>query len=129
MTIIFNKQSEKTKRRILRKKQTKAEEILWSYLRNKKLNGHKFKRQYSIDIYVVDFYCPEVKLSIEIDGEYHDTKSQKIYDENRKGYFTDWQITEIRFKNDEIEKNIQKVLEIINHKIIQLKKIEVKQTK
>jgi len=50
---------------------TKAEMFLWSKLKGKQLNGLKFRRQYGINNYVVDFYCPEQKLAIEIDGDVH----------------------------------------------------------
>lgn len=52
----------------LRQRQTKAEEILWSYLRNRHLNGNKFRRQHYIQSYIVDFYCADKMLSIELDG-------------------------------------------------------------
>ena len=63
------------RRRDLRQKSTSAEEILWKELRRKNL-GHKFKRQFSIDNYVIDFYCPDYKLAIELDGVIH--KQSKV---------------------------------------------------
>ena len=71
------------RRRDLRKKNTSAEEIFWNIVRRKNL-GLKFKRQLSIDNYVVDFYCPDKKLAIELDGEIH--KTRKEYDEYRSRY-------------------------------------------
>lgn len=54
--------------------------ILWSRLKNRQLGGLRFRRQYSVGRYVVDFYCPEVRLVIEIDGDYHFTGEAKQYD-------------------------------------------------
>lgn len=71
MTIHCNKTSEKNKRRQLRNNATEAEKRLWQHLKGRQLDGFKFRRQHSIDSYVVDFYCPQVKLAVEIDGESH----------------------------------------------------------
>ena len=66
MTRIYNRTSEKEKRRQLRNKMTPAEIILWSRLKNRQVNRYKFRRQYSVGSYVVDFYCPELKLVVEV---------------------------------------------------------------
>lgn len=75
MTLIFNRTSEKTKRRNLRENSTDAERLMWSILRLKRFKGIKFRRQYSIGPYIADFYSPELKLVIEIDGCIHEIKS------------------------------------------------------
>ncbi|MCJ7552343.1 MAG: endonuclease domain-containing protein [Ignavibacteriaceae bacterium] len=62
MTKHYNKETEKETRRHLRKEQTYCEKIVWMFLRNRQMLGYKFRRQYSIDKYVIDFYCPELKL-------------------------------------------------------------------
>lgn len=62
---------------------TQAEEILWKHLRNKKLNGMKFRRQHPLDMFIADFYCHEKKLIIELDGGIHETPEQQEYDEGR----------------------------------------------
>jgi len=67
----FNIKSLKDRRRELRSNQTEFEKILWTSLRGRKLNGFKFHRQYSIGPYIVDFYCPFIRLAIEIDGGHH----------------------------------------------------------
>jgi very-short-patch-repair endonuclease len=77
MTTHFNKKSEKEKRRQLRKDQTPAEKLVWRYLKDRRLKNCKFRRQYSVDQFVIDFYYPELKLAIEIDGEVHDISEQK----------------------------------------------------
>ncbi|MFA6273767.1 MAG: endonuclease domain-containing protein [Candidatus Paceibacterota bacterium] len=109
MTLLKNKSRLLPRRRELRKNQTKQEEILWQYIRNRKL-GVKFKRQYSVGGYVLDFYCPEFKLVIEIDGNQHSKKEEVLYDEERTNFLKILGCNVLRFKNIEIEKNIEKVL-------------------
>ena len=103
----------------LRKKQTDAEKLLWSNLRNRKLNGYKFRRQHAIKSYIVDFYCAEKMLSIEVDGEIHLKKEQIEYDKNRTEELNLLEIKEIRFTNEEIDKNISLVFKKI---LIELEK-------
>ena len=98
------------RRRELRQKPTAAEEMLWQYLRNSGL-GVRFKRQYSVMNYVVDFYCPKIKLVIELDGSIHETS--KKYDLYRTEYLNSLGIKEIRFRNERIENEINLVLEEI----------------
>ena len=94
------------RRRDLRVKTTVAEVIFWNAVRRKNL-GWKFKRQFSIDNYVVDFYCPDRKLAIELDGEIH--KQRISYDDYRTKYLKAYGITEIRFTNKEVVDNLEKV--------------------
>ena len=103
MTILRNKSKLLPRRRELRKSQTKQEEILWRNIRNRKL-GVKFKRQYSIGGYVLDFYCPEIKLVIELDGKQHFEKRKFLYDKERTEYLEVLDCKVLRFKNTEIEK-------------------------
>ncbi len=100
------------RRRELRNNPTKAEDILWDYLRNKKL-GVKFRRQHSIGGYILDFYCIEKKLVIEVDGEIHNKSENKEYDEIRDRFFVDMGFTVLRFTNQEVENNIDLVMEKI----------------
>ena len=95
----------------LRKSTTPAEKLLWDELRNRKIANCKFRRQHPIDIFIVDFYCHEKKLIIEVDGEIH--KFQKQYDINRTAELDNYGITVIRFTNDEIETNMKFVIERI----------------
>ncbi|MGD0919462.1 MAG: DUF559 domain-containing protein [Thermodesulfobacteriota bacterium] len=71
MTKIYNRTVEENNRKILRKNMPKAEVILWSRLKGKRLDGYKFRRQFSVAQFVVDFYCPRLKLAIEVDGDSH----------------------------------------------------------
>ncbi len=101
--------------RKLRQNMTDSEKKLWEHLSNKKLNGLRFRRQHPIGRYIVDFYNHENKIAIEVDGDIHD--KQKSYDKNRDEYLLACGYTVIRFTNDEIEKNIDKVIERITNRI------------
>lgn len=100
--------------RELRKNQTKAEEIFWQLVRNRKFLNLKFRRQHQIGQYIVDFYCDEHKLVIEFDGEVHDTEKQKKHDSIRDKYLTSLGNCVLRFKNEELLNNPQSVLETIS---------------
>ena len=98
------------KAKVLRENMTIAEKHLWSRLNNKQL-GVRFRRQHPIDIFIVDFYCHTFKLVVEIDGGYH--KEQLEYDEGRTAELERFGITVIRFTNDEVMKEIDRVVEEI----------------
>ncbi len=89
---------------------TKAEVFLWSKLKGKQLNSLKFRRQYGIDNYVVDFYCPELKLAIEIDGDVHGYNSRTVYDKQRQKDIESLGIKVLRYTNNDVIKNINGVL-------------------
>lgn len=94
----------------LRKKQMSAEAILWEYIRNNKFKGYKFRRQHPFGRYIVDFYCDKAKLAIELDGEIHERDTVKEYDEERQKAIEAASITVLRFKNEDIFNDIEKVL-------------------
>jgi len=94
----------------LRRTMTEAEIILWNELRNKKLNGYKFRRQHPIKNYVADFYCHEARLVVEVDGEIHKDESTKEYDEKRTHDLKEFGIKVIRFANKDILNTIDEVL-------------------
>ncbi|MFA5833236.1 MAG: endonuclease domain-containing protein [Bacteroidota bacterium] len=110
---LFNIKSQKEKRKYLRNNATNAEKKLWVFLRNSQLNENKFRRQHGIGPYIVDFYCPELKLVIEVDGEIHNTKEAKEYDDKRTKYFQLYQISVLRFRNNEIFNDVESVLQAI----------------
>jgi len=120
MTKHYNKTELKQTRRDLRKQQTHCEKIVWMYLRNKQLLGYKFRRQYSVDHYVIDFYCPKLKLAVEIDGEYHEKPEQKIYDMERQSYLENFGITFVRIKNEELLGNPDLAFERIEQAVKKL---------
>ncbi len=105
----------------LRQNETKAEKLLWEKLRNNQLGGIKFRRQHPINIYIADFYCHQFKLIIELDGGYHNNEEQKRKDEERTEALKLHDLCVIRFRNEEVERDIDKVLNIIKNKIEELK--------
>jgi len=109
MPLVHNNEKLKDRRRELRKRSTKTEEILWSKIRGSQL-GAKFKRQHSIGGYILDFYCSEFKLIIEIDGGSHLSLDAQEYDKVRDKYFKELDYKTIRFLNDEVETEIDNVL-------------------
>ncbi|OGY47292.1 MAG: hypothetical protein A3J65_03100 [Candidatus Buchananbacteria bacterium RIFCSPHIGHO2_02_FULL_45_11b] len=122
MATIYNQNSIMELRRTLRKDSTEAEKILWKYLRGSNFPGYRFRRQYSVDSFILDFYCPRARLAIEIDGEYHNNDEVKEYDKARQEYIEDLGIRFIRFDNQEILNKINDVLSNIkkNLKIVPL---------
>lgn len=92
----------------LRVDQTKAEKILWHYLRSKKLCGYKFRRQWPIGHYIIDFYCSAAGLIIEIDGKIHEQRME--YDCERDSFLHSKGFTVIRFSNEEVYNNLEVVL-------------------
>lgn len=100
--------------RELRQESTEAEKLLWTELRNRKLNGLKFRRQHPLDKFIVDFYCNEKKLVVEVDGDVHDENINKEYDEARTVMLAGLNITVLRFKNEEVITNVKDVLKKIS---------------
>jgi type I restriction enzyme, R subunit len=96
--------------RELRKNQTPAEETLWQLLRNRKLNGLKFRRQHQIGSYITDFYCHEKKLIVELDGEVHNNPERQKHDTTRDKYLTTSGFKILRFPNGMVFNNIENVL-------------------
>jgi very-short-patch-repair endonuclease len=96
--------------REMRKNPTIAERKLWGYLRNFPV---KFWRQKPINNFIVDFYCPKLKLVIEVDGDSHFTDSGLIYDEERTRILEGYGLRVIRFTNDEVVHNFEGVCEQI----------------
>lgn len=110
---IFNKKSLKPRRKELRNNSTQAERHLWRYLKHSQLRGRKFRRQQSIGNYIVDFYCPEEELIIELDGEVRFTPEAQEYDIKRTKYFECIELRVIRFENQEALLNTDVVLKKI----------------
>ena len=99
---------------------TKAEAILWLELKNKKILGQRFLRQYSVLSYIVDNYCPKVKLAVEIDGATHQRDEEIEYDKHRQQEIESLGITFLRFKNEEVYDDRYTVLEKIKMKVKEL---------
>ncbi len=86
-------------KRQLRANLTESERRLWSKLRSKQFCSLKFRRQHGIGPYILDFYCPEKNLAIEIDGDTHGEVKAKIYDEQRDKYLQELNVTVVRYTN------------------------------
>ena len=119
MTKVYNKKSEQSKRRELRFDETLAEKTVWLYIRKRQVEDIRFLRQYSIDKYILDFYSPEIRLGIEIDGDSHIGKEE--YDKQRQMYIESYKIEIIRFSNEQVLCSMGKVLDEIT-KIVRNKK-------
>ena len=122
MTEIFNKKSETKKRKELRRQMPKAEVLLWIQLKGKKMQGHKFRRQYGVGPYVLDFYCPELKLAIEIDGDSHFQAGAEEYDRDRQALIEKLGIRFLRFTNSDVYESLNGVLEKVAKAVQRIKK-------
>ena len=106
----------------LRKNMTGTEKIMWERLCKKKL-GVRIRRQHPIGNYIADYYCHELKLIIEIDGEIHLTKENKEYDINRDVTLNEFGIQIMRFTNEQVTDRIEQIIEEIKNKIKDLKQL------
>ena len=98
-----------------RRNPTRAEQILWAALRGKKLQSKKFRRQHIIGGYIVDFFCPECKLVIEVDGQHHDEADVIWNDEKRTQQLEDRGHKVIRFSNKDVIEDLPSVLTAISN--------------
>jgi len=103
INLIFERATE------LRNLSTSAEELLWRYLKTKPL-GCKFRRQHPYGLYIFDFYCHKAKLVIEVDGSIHENKDVKLKDAERQHNIESDGLRVIRFRNEEIETQIEHVI-------------------
>jgi very-short-patch-repair endonuclease len=110
----------------LRRGQTSTEVRLWELLRNRRLAGFKFRRQHGIPNpetngeygnFILDFYCHEKKLAIELDGSGHAEPEQMAYDQARTKVLNSLGIVELRFWNNDVSGNLEGVLEVIWNKL------------
>ncbi|MBD2722003.1 endonuclease domain-containing protein [Hymenobacter sp. BT189] len=113
MTILNNLSHKKDERRDLRHNLTTAEAVLWNRLKNSQLNGRKFRRQHSVGEFILDFYCPQEKLAVELDGAGHFTASGNLHDAARTEYLNAVGIRVIRFENKLIWSALDSVLHSI----------------
>ncbi len=108
-----NKKELKAIRRELRNRLTPAEATLWKFLKSRQLCGTLWRRQFSVGNYVLDFYCHQEKLCIELDGQMHFTMDGDKRDFERTEYLNSKGIRVIRFENNEVWRNIDAVIEEI----------------
>ena len=123
MTELYNRNSEKEKRQFLRNNMTAAEQKLWLQLKGKQLENCKFRRQYSVAQFIIDFYSPEIKLAIEVDGDSHFQEGAQEYDRERQQFIESAKINFLRFTNNDIYNNISAVCEVIRDKIQSLRNL------
>ena len=109
-------------RKNLRKKLTPAEATLWRFLKSKQMDGIRFRRQFSIRNYILDFYCPKYKIVIELDGAGHFTEKGIESDKERDEYLNSIGISVLRFENELVFKRTETVLEIIMNKVKEVEK-------
>ena len=114
---IHNRSLLKQRRKTLRNEATSAERALWMQLKQSRLNGYKFRRQHSVGQYILDFYCPAVRLCVELDGESHLEDDAIEYDKQRTVYLQSLNIRVLRFLNTDVYKNISAVCERILHEL------------
>ena len=106
-----NESEQKILRKELRSHATPAEAVLWKMLKGRNADGMKFRRQQGIGPYVLDFYCPELRLCVELDGSSHDYKYE--YDEQRTEFLQKQGIRVLRFRNDQVWQGIDSVVDEI----------------
>ena len=94
-----NRPEELTERRSLRTNGTKEEAMMWKVLKNRQVSGVRFRRQFSVGAYILDFYCPELKLCIELDGAGHYNSEGLQHDYVRDKYLSELGIRVLRFEN------------------------------
>jgi very-short-patch-repair endonuclease len=99
--------------RLLRKKATDTEQILWRHLRNRNFAGYKFRRQHPFESHVLDFYCPAAKVAIELDGGGHNYRLGQIRDRARSEFLARKGIIVLRFWNHQVRQELDSVLRAI----------------
>ena len=106
------------KARKLRNESTKSEIILWKFLKGKQMLGYDFHRQKPLNNYIVDFYCNELMLAIEIDGSSHDTEERQGEDKIRQEILEELGIIFLRFRNEEVKISTDEVVSEIKDWIV-----------
>jgi len=109
--MIQNSTNSTRRARELRKRATLTEEILWQRLRNRRCGGLKFRRQHPIGRYIADFYCAELKLVIELEGEVHHQPDQREYDTKRFEELELRGLKVLRLSNSEVLQNTEGVMQ------------------
>ena len=121
-----NQKAQSQQRRELRNNSTAAEVALWKMLKDKQVEGVKFRRQFSIGPYILDFYSPEVRLCIELDGAVHYTEGGADYDWSRTEYLSkEHDIVVLRFENSTLYKYSEEVIAEIR-RVVKERKMNIK---
>jgi len=114
MANVYNRQEQLARRRHLRKNMPQAEVLLWCRLRGRQVEDLKFRRQFGIGTYVVDFYCPEAKLAIEVDGDSHFGDDAESRDGRRQAHIESYGIKFLRCTNGDVYENLDGIVERIH---------------
>jgi len=117
MNYLRNDPALKDRRRELRRNQTEAEKIFWAHVRNRQFHGMKFFRQYSFGPYIVDFYCPALKVVVELDGGHHNQDDNRVYDAARSEFLHAHGIKVLRFWNHDVLLDMQSVLAKVEERV------------
>ena len=99
-----------------RKEPTEAEERLWGHLRNHQLSGYKFRRQHAIERFIVDFYCAEAELVVEVDGAIHEYRPEE--DKIRAAFIEGHHLRILRFPNEDVLNHLDYVVEVISRALV-----------
>lgn len=91
-------------------------------VRNRKIAGFKFRRQHPFEGFIIDFYCDETKLGLEVDGKIHMQPAQLEYDQQREAYLNEFGIEIMRFPNEEVERNVFAVARMIKERLLERRK-------
>jgi very-short-patch-repair endonuclease len=118
MNEFFNRECDTDNRRQLRGSMPQAEVILWSRLQGRRLLDCKFRRQYGVGSFVIDFYSVEIKLGIELDGDSHFQPGAPEYDRKRQQFIESFGIRIVRILNTEVYENLDGVLEMIGREVL-----------
>ena len=117
-----NLQDQNELRKELRNNGTPAEGRMWLMLKNRQIKGKKFRRQFSVGNFVLDFYCAELKLAVELDGAPHFTSVGVQYDEEREKYLLSQGIKVLRYENKIVFEDSEGIVDDIKNTIEQLEK-------
>ncbi len=109
----------KRRARAMRRNPTRSEGRVWSWLRNRRFIGYKFRRQVPIGHYIIDFYCAELKLVIELDGTHHRSPGTDEYDDRRTAYLRRRGLHMLRIPNEQLIRDSEIVVEMIQAAIDQ----------
>lgn len=121
MTRIYNRNFQKPQREELRREMTSAEAYLWAKLKENQLSGIKFRRQFGVANYIVDFYSPSLKLAIEVDGEVHNEPKVIKADAERQRKIESRGIKVVRYTNKQVIEDIESVLSDLRKHISAIK--------
>ena len=114
MPQIHNRPAMEPRRKELRSSLTPAEASLWKSLQRSQVSGKKFRRQHSVGNYILDFYCPECHLAVELDGQGHFNPARWEYECRRTEYLNELKIRVVRFENRDVFEHLEWVLQTIS---------------